>query len=94
MALSLKAAEYYVSPGGDGANPGTKNQPFRTLRQARDAVRTTLAKELCPITVYLREGHYFLSEILTFTPNDSGTDESPVIYTAYKDEIPIISGAV
>lgn len=29
---------YYVSPGGDDANPGTRNQPFSTIQHAADVV--------------------------------------------------------
>ena len=36
----LHAAEYYASPAGNDANPGTAAKPFGTLERARDAVRT------------------------------------------------------
>jgi len=31
-------ATYYVSPGGDDANPGTQSQPFQTIQHAADVV--------------------------------------------------------
>ena len=33
------ATSFYVSPGGNDHNPGTRAQPFRTLGRARVAAR-------------------------------------------------------
>ena len=33
------AADLYVSPAGDDANPGTIRRPFQTLAAARNAIR-------------------------------------------------------
>lgn len=35
----VNAVEFYVSPNGSDANPGTLSQPFRALGRAREAVR-------------------------------------------------------
>ena len=40
----------------------------------------------------VRGGKYFLDETLVIGPKDGGTRESPVIYTAYPGEKPILSG--
>jgi len=40
----------------------------------------------------VRGGTYFLSEPLVLGPEDSGTEECPVTYAAYRKEKPIISG--
>ena len=77
--------------------------PFATLHRARDAMRELkrqqggVLKE--PVTVFVRGGKYllrdrtfFLPEPLTFTPEDSGTAECPVAFTAYLNEKPVISG--
>jgi hypothetical protein len=32
LAASSRAAEYYVSPQGDNASPGTIAKPFRTIQ--------------------------------------------------------------
>jgi hypothetical protein len=88
FSFPIHAEDYYASPAGDDANPGTLAQPFRTLARAREAVRQTHG------TVFLRGGIYYLPETLVFAPEDSGTRESPVIFQAYQNEQPVISGGV
>ena len=84
------AANYFVSPGGADTNPGTLEQPFATLQRAQQAAR--LAKGRQPVTVFLREGTYYLPETLTFTAVDSGAQAAPVAYEAYQQEQAVISG--
>jgi len=84
----------YVSPGGDDKNPGTKNQPIRTLEHARDLVRAIDQKMSGDITVYLRGGVYRLDGPLTLDSSDSGTNGHNVIYTAVAGQKPVISGGV
>jgi hypothetical protein len=85
-----------VSPHGNDANPGTLAQPFATLERARDAVRAMKAQgqRERPLVVALRGGTYFLSQTLTFGPDDSGSESAPILYTAWQDESPVISGGV
>ena len=49
-------------------------------------------KRVCRARVFVRGGKYFLAETLQLTAEDSGTRESPVTYTAYPGEKPILSG--
>ncbi|MDW4525355.1 right-handed parallel beta-helix repeat-containing protein [Rossellomorea marisflavi] len=71
----------FVSPDGDDSDPGTKEQPFKTLKKASKlAVPGT--------TVYLREGTY--PERLDI--KHSGTKQEPIRFTHYEDEVPVISG--
>lgn len=42
--------------------------------------------------IFLRGGTYFLSEPLALGPEDSGSNGSPIIWSAYLDEKPILSG--
>jgi hypothetical protein len=44
------------------------------------------------VTVYLREGHYELNSPLTFGPEDSGQNGFKVVYRAYGEENPVVSG--
>jgi hypothetical protein len=44
------------------------------------------------VTVYLREGHYELNSPLTFGPEDSGQNGFKVVYRAYGEEHPVVSG--
>ena len=86
------ARDFYVSPDGDDSNPGTRSKPFATLKKARDAVRSAPQKGDERITVHLRDGTYVLGEPLVFTPDDSGSADAPVVYTAASGEQAIVSG--
>ncbi len=86
--------EFFVSPAGKDANPGTKAKPFQTIAHAREVVRTCNQTMPSDIVVNLRGGNYFISAPLEFTPEDSGRNGFQIIYRAYKKEIPVISGGV
>ena len=86
------ALELYVSHGGHDANPGTKDQPFATINQARDIVRQIKKPMKEPVTVYIRGGTYHLDEPLVFTSEDSGSKQAPVVYTAADGETVVLSG--
>ncbi len=88
VAVSSFGQPYYVAPTGQDANVGTPERPFASLRRAQLATRQR------PGTVLLREGTYYLPEPLVFTAQDSGTKDAPVIFQAYKNERPVISGGV
>jgi hypothetical protein len=93
----------YVSPTGNDAWTGSLSEangtksdgPLRSLARARDVVRAMKTSGIAdrgPIHVYLCEGVYYLAEPLVLTPADSGTPESPVVWSAYENEHPVISG--
>jgi hypothetical protein len=88
QALPLFGQPYYVSPTGDDANPGTLQRPFAGLRRAQEAVRQKAG------SVFLRGGTHYLPEKLVFTAQDSGTKVAPIVYQAYREEHPVISGGV
>jgi len=96
MPASVEAATFYVSPAGNDTNPGTLEKPFVTLRRAQQAVRKQRSEargqKSEQIAVYLRGGTYYLFEPLVFTPEDSGAKDAPVIFQAYENEAPVISG--
>lgn len=66
--------------------------PFATLIRARDAIREAKNEPQRPVTVMVRSGKYYLDQTLVLCPQDGGKRESPVIYTSYPGEKPIISG--
>jgi len=86
--------DVYVATDGNDSNTGTKTEPFATITHARDVVRQVKKRISEPITVHVCGGTYYLSEPIVFTPEDSGTKETPVTYTAYENEKVTISGAV
>lgn len=97
------AVTLYVSPQGRDDWSGRLDRPRRdkadgplaTLAGARDRVRVLRhggALTGKPVTVLVRGGVYPLAEPLVFTPDDSGTANAPVTYTAYPGEKPVLSG--
>ncbi|MBW8034379.1 MAG: hypothetical protein FVQ79_01580 [Planctomycetes bacterium] len=94
LDTSIISPNLYVAPDGDDSNPGTEAKPFATLERAQNAVREFKQKVPKPITVFVREGTYYLSRPLVFTAADSGTDLQPITYAAYPGEKPTISGGV
>jgi len=90
FALSLPAAEIYVSPDGNDAESGTRGAPLQTLAAARNAVRPLAGKET--VTVHVADGVYYLPETLVFTSADSGTVDHPVTYVAENEGQAVLSG--
>ncbi|MBI4978046.1 MAG: right-handed parallel beta-helix repeat-containing protein [Spirochaetes bacterium] len=101
IALPLSAmVELFVSPAGNDAwsgktadvNAAKTDGPFASVERARDEIRSLKSKRtFTGATVYLRGGRYELARTVTFTPSDSGTKDTPVVYAAYKNEKPVLS---
>lgn len=90
---SAKDVEVFVAPQGNDASPGSRRAPKATLRAAMDAVRLARQSQDVAATIYLRGGHYTLSQPVELTPKDSGLSaEHPLRITAWKNEKPVLSG--
>lgn len=83
--ISESAVKIYVKNGANG--DGSKENPFGSIEDARDYARGLIAKGYPTdgIGIYIHAGVYKISDTLTFTAEDSGTEEVPVIYRAYGD---------
>ncbi|MBI4880233.1 MAG: right-handed parallel beta-helix repeat-containing protein [Planctomycetes bacterium] len=96
------APRFFVAPAGNDSWSGTlpapapsgADGPFASVARAKLAVRALSreAKSAGPVVVAIRGGLYELTEPLLFTPEDSGAAAAPVIYCAYGEERPILSG--
>ncbi|ACL75355.1 sugar-binding protein [Ruminiclostridium cellulolyticum] len=84
-------ATFYVSPAGDDNNPGTIDEPFKTLAKAKEHVRT-LPKTGGDIVVQIADGFYPLDETLVFDKDDSGSASCTIRYEAAPGAKPVISG--
>lgn len=71
----------YVSPNGDDDNPGTFEQPFKTIKKAASIVN---AGDI----VYVRSGSY-VEKVDLYR---SGTEAARIRFSAYPGEIPVIDG--
>jgi Bacterial Ig-like domain (group 3) len=94
LAFAAVQATFYVSPSGDDSNAGTLASPLLTIAGAQAQVRAINQSMTGDIMVYLRGGTYTISSPIVFTPADSGTNGFHVIYQAYNNEVPVISGGV
>jgi hypothetical protein len=79
-------------------NAAKTDGPLATLGGARDAIRTIKKKGSLPaggVTVFIRGGQYELGQTLELSAEDSGTQEAPIRYYAYKGEkVRLIGGKV
>jgi hypothetical protein len=78
------AAEFYVSPSGSDANPGTLAAPFASVNRGQQAASAG-------DTVWLRGGQYTFSGTSTDIGvlfNKSGTANNSIKYWAYPGETP------
>ena len=74
-------------------NPERSDGPFATLTRARDELRRVRTSgQLESTHVYLHGGIHFLDAPLIFLPQDSGSAAAPIVYEAYRDEKPVLSG--
>jgi parallel beta-helix repeat protein len=95
---------FYLAPNGKDSwsgqltNPNGTNTdgPFATLERVRNAIRQLKRQQggslKQTVTVMIRGGTYFLTKPLELFSEDSGTEKTPITYTAYEDETPVISG--
>jgi hypothetical protein len=98
LALSLFAttgarAALWVSADGNDHNPGTEEEPLRTLERARDIVRTQNRDMTDDITVFIG-GTHRITRPLELGPEDSGSNGFAIVYTCAPGEHPSISGGV
>ena len=84
------AADFFVAPNGNDANPGTQARPLASLEAARDAVRKLRQDGKLPkdgVTVWLRGGDYVRTASLELSAADSGTPSAPIVWRACKGEM-------
>ena len=93
--LTLQAAELWVSPGGNDANPGTPAQPLASLSQAFLRESALLQSNTIPpgepVKFILDGGIYSLAAPLAFIPNDS---VNPISIEAAPSQNPVLSGGI
>ncbi|SMO40314.1 right-handed parallel beta-helix repeat-containing protein [Solitalea koreensis] len=90
-----KQKTYFVSVSGKDSNPGTLEKPFATLQKARDVVSSQRKlHQDAVITVFLRQGSYFLAQSFVLDSLNSGTKQAPITYSAYQNEKVSITGGI
>jgi hypothetical protein len=76
-----------VAPYGNDDNEGTLNAPLKTLKKAKEILRSIDDDE--NITIWFREGTYLIDETIQFTSDD----KENVIYRSYPNEKVTFSGS-
>ena len=84
--------DIYVSPEAPKGGKGTLQSPYASIEEAKASVKKINRKMNGDITVWLRGGTHRLSSPLVFKEEDSGMNGFRVIYKAYENEKPVISG--
>lgn len=84
-AGTLSAADYYVATTGNDQNPGSLNQPFRTIARGLNSARQP------GDNVIVRKGMYPQSRTLNLT--NPGAADNYITLKAYRDEEVIIDGS-
>ncbi len=94
IAFSCSDSRYdiYVSPNGNDNAIGDISNPIASLQHAAKLARTKAGK--VPVTIYLTEGKYRITEPLELSAEDGGTAEAPVQWKAIPGEKPVISGGI
>jgi hypothetical protein len=75
---------FFIAKNGNDAGPGTLAEPFASLTKARDAMRASGTFK----NVYLRDGIYNISQMLTLTTADNGET-----WSSFPGERAILDGA-
>ncbi len=95
VTLSVAAqSEFHVSPTAKKGGKGTIDSPFNSIEEAKQRVAKINRKMQEDVTIYLHGGTYYVSSPINFTEGDSGCNGHNVIYKAYQDEKPVVSGGV
>ena len=84
----------YVSTSGCDANSGAKESPLASFNGAVSKIRI-LRKDQSfdgAVEVIIGNGQYFITEPIILSPEDSGTEKSPVIFSAEKGAHPVFYG--
>ncbi len=77
-----------VAPNGNDNNPGTVDSPLKTINKAKEILKTKASDDEA-VTVWFREGTYFIEDAISFTSEDKDN----VLYRSYPDEKVVFSGA-
>ena len=95
--LSGNSRLIYVAPNGNDNNEGFKESPLASPNEACERIRRwRAAGEASGDTIRVRiaRGDYFLTEPLVFNADNSGLENSPVIFEGYGGAKPILYGGI
>ncbi len=83
----------YVAPNGNDSASGKIDSPLASMEGAKIAARNFSSKGES-VTIYFRQGDYYMNQRVSLTSKDSGSEESPIIYAAHPGEQVRFTGSV
>jgi hypothetical protein len=91
LSINVQAqTNYFVSPKGNDANPGTQAKPFASINRAMAEARITSGK----VVIYLLGGIHHLGQPIVFTSGDSRKENETLTITNFKNQKVTLSGSV
>lgn len=91
--LQLSAVEFWVdSERGSDKNPGTRSSPLKSFEEAVLRVKSHPLRGKEPITVWFREGKYYLNNTIVIDSEVSGEKDAPIRFAAEMNKKVVISG--
>ncbi len=83
----------FVSTQGSDKNPGTLEKPFATIERSIDALKKIKEDgSRQPVTVFFREGVYYMVNPLELTEVFNGSKNAPVVFKSYGNENVVFHG--
>ncbi|TDD04056.1 right-handed parallel beta-helix repeat-containing protein [Nonomuraea deserti] len=79
-AAGKPTCDYYVSPSGGDRGDGSDKRPWKSIEQARDALRADKRPQKCDIVVNVKAGDYVVGKTIEFTEADSGENGHTITY--------------
>jgi hypothetical protein len=97
--LPVPGKVFYVATTGRDTADGSQKKPFRTMKRARDAVRSLkqLHSGELPkggVKIVISGGDYLWEQTLILTSEDSGTADKPIVYQVDSGQTAIFRGGV
>ena len=92
--LVTDADIYVAADGSDSNGDGSFEKPYATLERARTAVADLKATAKDKIVVAFKAGVYQTASTVTFGSADSGSEDRPIVYTAYGDGEVLFKGSL
>lgn len=97
FAAEDDSVTYFVSANAEESGDGSFESPFKTLDEAKAAVKKLKDGNAYPekgVTVYLRGGQYKVPHSFKLEEGDGGTETGPVTYSSYGNEqVTLVGGA-
>ena len=95
QSISSFAVDFYVSPNGNDKNPGTREKPFVTIEQAKQAVLNSVQNNKDNnFYIWLADGFYEIKSPLVFNAPELGNLDIEITVKALEEANPVISGGI